>query len=177
MPRIVFLDTETTGLHTKDGHRIIEIACLEMIDRKLTDRKLHHYLNPERSIDPKASEVHGITNEMVQGKPLFREIMPELKDFILGDQCIMHNAEFDMNHVDNELSIMNAGWKMKDVCEVMCTLRACWDMDKVWYKKGYKLDNLIEKYGIVVDRKFHGRLLDCQILAKVYLKFTEKWYL
>jgi DNA polymerase-3 subunit epsilon len=102
--RQVVLDTETTGLNSKEGHRIIEIGCVELVNRRLTDRQFHMYINPERHIDDGAIEVHGITNEFLVDKPLFKDVVDDFIDFIRGAELIIHNAPFDVGFIDNELS-------------------------------------------------------------------------
>lgn len=175
--RKVFLDTETTGLFTKDGHRIIDIACIEMINRKLTGRVLHQFFNPEFPIDPRAEAVHGMNNKMLEEKPKFATIIPELKDFLMGAEVVAHNMQFDMEHVNNELRIAGAGWLLGDICSPMCTLKMAWAMDKVHMVKGYSLDKLKEKYRVEIPREVHGALVDASILAEVYLRFTKPWYM
>jgi DNA polymerase III subunit epsilon len=195
--RQIFIDTETTGLDPLKGHRIIELAAVEMIDRKLTGNNFHAYINPERKIDPGAAAVHGITDEMVKCKPLFKDIADDFIEFIYGEgflfpgslidnrkdvsELIMHNAKFDMGHINNEFNLLNKETGEEKYINsntlIKCTLQMAWAMDGVEYVKGYKLDQLMIKYGINIERKDHGALLDATILAHVYLAMTKKWYL
>src|SRR4051812_7617300 len=117
--RQIVLDTETTGLETKEGHRIIEIGCLELINRKFTGRKYHQYINPERDIDEGAIAVHGITNQFLQDKPVFSVVVDEFMDFIKGAELIIHNAPFDVGFINYELNRSSKRWKpLNDYCHV-----------------------------------------------------------
>jgi len=169
--RIVVLDTETTGLSTQDGHRIIEIGCVELINRKLTHNHYHVYINPERKIDAGAMEVHGITNEFLQDKPLFKDIAADFLKFIRGAELVIHNAPFDIGFMDYEFDILDAGiGKTNDFCTVFDSL--------VYARKKHpgqrnSLDALCKRYGIDNShRELHGALLDSEILADVYLLIT-----
>ncbi len=169
--RIVVLDTETTGLSTQDGHRIIEIGCVELINRKLTHNHYHVYINPERQIDAGAMEVHGITNEFLQDKPLFKDIAADFLKFIRGAELVIHNAPFDIGFMDYEFDILDAGiGKTNDFCTVFDSL--------VYARKKHpgqrnSLDALCKRYGIDNShRELHGALLDSEILADVYLLMT-----
>ena len=119
-----------------------------MINRKLTGRVLHQFFNPEFPIDPRAEAVHGMNNKMLEEKPKFATIIPELKDFLMGAEVVAHNMQFDMEHVNNELRIAGAGWLLGDICSPMCTLKMAWAMDKVHMVKGYSLDKLKEKFPV-----------------------------
>ncbi|GFO72560.1 DNA polymerase III subunit epsilon [Bathymodiolus japonicus methanotrophic gill symbiont] len=168
--RQVVLDTETTGLNTKEGHRIIEIGCVELVNRRLTDRQFHMYINPERHIDDGAIEVHGITNEFLLDKPLFKDVVDDFVDFIHGAELIIHNAPFDVGFIDHEFSLVNSAVKTKDICTVFDSL--------VYARKKHpgqrnSLDALCKRYGIDNShRDLHGALLDAEILSDVYLLMT-----
>lgn len=169
--RQVVLDTETTGLNPKDGHRIIEIGCVELVNRRLTDRQFHMYINPERLIDDGAIEVHGITNEFLQDKPLFKDVVDDFVDFIRGAELIIHNAPFDVGFIDNEFELVNSAVKhVNDICTVFDSL--------VYARKKHpgqrnSLDALCKRYGIDNShRDLHGALLDSEILSDVYLLMT-----
>ncbi|MFZ5699076.1 MAG: DNA polymerase III subunit epsilon [Pseudomonadota bacterium] len=168
--RQVVLDTETTGLEPHLDHRIIEIGCIEMVDRRPTGRVFHRYLNPEREIDAGAIEVHGITNEFLADKPRFADIVDELMDFIRGAQLIIHNAPFDVAFLNAELARLGGRSLIADQCAVLDTLalaRSCHPGQR------NSLDALCKRY--MVDnsqRTLHGALLDAEILADVYLAMT-----
>ncbi|MBE0470338.1 MAG: DNA polymerase III subunit epsilon [Methyloprofundus sp.] len=169
--RQVVLDTETTGLNPKEGHRIIEIGCVELINRRLTDRKFHMYINPERKIDQGAIEVHGITNESLQDKPLFKDVADDFLDFIRGAELIIHNAPFDIGFMDHEFALLEQGiGKTEEFCTVFDSL--------VYARKKHpgqrnSLDALCKRYGIDNShRDLHGALLDAEILSDVYLLMT-----
>lgn len=169
--RQIVLDTETTGLSTKDGHRIIEIGCVELIHRKLTGKTFHVYLNPKRAIDEGAMRVHGITNEFVADKPYFEQIANEFKQFIQGAELIIHNAPFDLGFLDYELSLLSDLWgTVRDHCKVVDTLVMARDKHP---GQRNNLDALCKRYDINNEhRAFHGALLDASILAEVYLAMT-----
>jgi len=169
--RIVVLDTETTGLSTKDGHRIIEIGCVELINRRLTGRRFHTYINPERKIDEGAMAVHGISNEFLDDKPLFRQISAEFIAFIENAELVIHNAPFDVGFINNEFSLLDNDTKtIADFCLVFDSL--------VYARKKHpgqrnSLDALCKRYGIDNShRELHGALLDAEILADVFLFMT-----
>ena len=169
--RIVVLDTETTGLSTKEGHRIIEIGCVELINRRLTGKRFHAYLNPERKIDDGAIAVHGISNEFLDDKPLFKHISAEFIAFIQNAELVIHNAPFDVGFIDNEFSLLEDDTKtLADFCLVFDTL--------VYARKKHpgqrnSLDALCKRYGIDNShRELHGALLDAEILAEVFLLMT-----
>jgi DNA polymerase-3 subunit epsilon len=169
--RQIVLDTETTGLETSQGHRLIEIGCVELVNRKLTGRHFHQYLNPEREIDSGAMEVHGITNEMVADKPLFGVVVDELLDFIRGAELIIHNAPFDIGFLNYELQLLNrVDERIESICSVIDTLVMARQRHP-----GQKnnLDALCQRYGVDnSQRELHGALLDAEILADVYLLMT-----
>ncbi len=169
--RQIVLDTETTGIDPKQGHRIIEIGCVELINRKLTGNTFHTYVNPMREIEAEAIEVHGITNEFLIGKPLFKDVAHEFIDFIKGSELIIHNAPFDIGFMDHEFALMQAKLpKTHDICSVLDTLVMARRM-----RPGQKnnLDALCRFYNVDnTHRTYHGALLDSEILADVYLYMT-----
>lgn len=169
--RQVVLDTETTGLEPSQGHRIIEIGCVELVNRRLTGRHYHQYINPEREVDQGAMEVHGITNEFLADKPLFAQIVDEFMAFIDGAELVIHNAPFDVGFMDHELAIYNGQYtKTRDYCGVVDSLVLA--RDKHPGQKN-NLDALCKRYGIENShRELHGALLDAEILADVYLVMT-----
>ena len=167
--RQVVLDTETTGIG--EGHRIIEIGCVEVIERKLTGRHYHVYINPQRPIDEEAAEVHGITNEWLeeQGAPVFAQIADDFRNFISGAVLVIHNAAFDVGMMDAEFSRLNLS-PTREFCGVLDTLLLARDMHP---GARNSLDALCKRYGIDNShRELHGALLDSEILADVYLIMT-----
>jgi DNA polymerase-3 subunit epsilon len=169
--RQIILDTETTGLDPNQGHRIIEIAAIEMINRRLTGNFFHRYLNPERDIDAGAMQVHGITPEFLQDKPRFCDIAQEFADFIQGAELIIHNAPFDVSFINVELSLAQMNSLVHWCTEVTCTLV----MAKALHPgQRNNLDALCKRYGVDnASRTFHGALLDCELLSAVYLSLTR----
>lgn len=169
--RQVVLDTETTGLSTADDHRIIEIGCVELINRKLTGATFHQYINPEREIDAGAMEVHGISNESLLDKPKFADIADEFMAFIEGAELIIHNAAFDVGFLDHELAkIKTEKRRINDVSTILDTLKLA--RDKHPGQKN-NLDALCRRYEVDnSNRELHGALLDSEILADVYLAMT-----
>ena len=168
--RQIVLDTETTGLEPRAGHRIIEIGAVELEKRKLTGRHYHRYINPERDIDEGAQEVHGITLESLQGKPLFADIAEEFIDFVRGAELIIHNAPFDVGFLDNELALLGHDLRIDQLCTVVDSLVLARQRHP-----GQKnnLDALCKRYGVDnSQRDLHGALLDAEILADVYLVMT-----
>ncbi|MFT5133651.1 MAG: DNA polymerase-3 subunit epsilon, partial [Gammaproteobacteria bacterium] len=169
--RQIILDTETTGLEPKQGHRIIEIGCVEIVNRRKTEALFHQYLNPQREIEDGAFDVHGLSNEFLADKPLFAEIAQELIDFIRDSEVIIHNAPFDIAFIDAELKRMGKQWgKMENYCRVLDTLTMARQLHP-----GQKnsLDALCSRYEIDnSQRDLHGALLDAQILLEVYLAMT-----
>ncbi len=170
MNRKIILDTETTGLDFTRNHRVIEIGCIEIIDRKYTGKIFHCYLNPLREIDQGAISIHGITNEFLKDKPLFCNIKDDLLAFISGSELIIHNASFDVGFIENEFSKSKHKINLNNICKIFDTL--------VYAKKlhpGQKnnLDALCKRYNIDnKNRDFHGALLDARILGDVYLAMT-----
>jgi DNA polymerase III subunit epsilon len=169
--RQIILDTETTGLNVSEGHRLIEIGCLEMINRKLTGKRFHTYLNPEREVDAGALAVHGINNFFLKDKPVFAEIVADLINFIKDSELIIHNAVFDVNFINYELSLLKDNWKkVADYCQIIDTLEMA---RKRHVGQRNSLDALCKRYGIDnTSRDLHGALLDAQLLAQVYLSMT-----
>ncbi|HLA75037.1 MAG TPA: DNA polymerase III subunit epsilon [Gammaproteobacteria bacterium] len=169
--RQIVLDTETTGLEPSQGHRIIEIGCVELVNRRLTGNQFHHYLQPDRPIDPGAIEVHGITNEFLVDKPRFKDIADEFIDFIKGAELIIHNAAFDVGFINSEFRRLDEN--LSDIarhCKVLCTLILARQLHP-----GQKntLDALCKRYTVDnSQRQKHGALLDAEILADVYLAMT-----
>lgn len=170
--RQVVLDTETTGLDPKSGHRIIEIGCVELLNRKLTGRHYHQYVNPERVVDDGAIEVHGITNEFLADKPVFAQIADEFMAFCEGAELVIHNAPFDVGFIDWELKRLGSPrWrKVTAHCGVLDTLTLA--REKHPGQKN-NLDALCKRYFVDnSQRDLHGALLDAEILADVYLTMT-----
>jgi len=169
--RQIVLDTETTGLDPRHGHRIIEVACIEMENRRLTGRHLHKYINPEREIDEGAQAVHGITLEFLADKPKFMDIVDEFLDFINGAELIIHNAPFDLGFLNAELLRLDRV-PVETVCNgVTDTLRMAKDLHP---GKRNSLDALCERYEIDnSQRTLHGALLDTELLAEVFLAMTR----
>lgn len=169
--RQVVLDTETTGLETSQGHRIIEIGCVELIDRRITDKHWHFYINPEREIDVGAFAVHGISNEYLQDKPLFADVAQEFVDYINGAELVIHNATFDVGFLDHEFAKLDGeSIRISSICGVLDTLVMA--RQKHPGQKN-NLDALCRRYFIDNSlRSLHGALLDARILADVYLAMT-----
>jgi DNA polymerase-3 subunit epsilon len=170
--RQIVLDTETTGLEVRQGHRLIEIACVEMVERRLTGRHYQTYLNPERAIDEGARQVTGIEDEFLLDKPRFGEVVDEFLAFVDGAELIIHNASFDIGFLDAELARLNSGaGRMTDRCSVLDTL--------VMARERYpgqrnSLDALCKRLGVDNSRRdLHGGLIDAQLLTDVYLAMTS----
>lgn len=171
MSRKIILDTETTGLEPEKGHRIIEVGCLEMVNRRITGSTFHRFINPQRDIERDAEDVHGITNEFVQDKPLFRDIIDELIEYIDGAELVIHNAPFDVNFLNHEFDWAGKRYKkIEDYCSVFDTL--------VFARRKHpgqrnSLDALCSRYHVDnSNRELHGALLDAELLAQVYLLLT-----
>lgn len=168
--RQIILDTETTGIGHEHGHRVIEIGCVELIDRKLTGKHYHVYLNPQREVDDGAFRVHGISTEFLRDKPLFSDVLSEFLQFIGGAELIIHNAAFDVGFLNSELR--HAQWKKKldEYCTVLDTLVLAREKHP---GQRNSLDALCKRYDIDnSNRQLHGALLDAEILAYVYLAMT-----
>jgi DNA polymerase III subunit epsilon len=171
--RQITLDTETTGLLYYKGHRIIEIGCVEIINRKITGKFFHTYINPERNIDEDAKKITGVTEYFLKDKPKFKEIVKDFLNFINNtDEIIIHNSNFDTNFINNELKIINHD--IKNISEIFKILDTLNFARKIHPGKKNSLDALCLRYNVDLDkRKFHGALLDANLLAEVYLKMTE----
>lgn len=169
--RQIVLDTETTGLDPALGHRIIELGCVELVNRKHSGRHLHIYLNPEREVDAGALEVHGLTNDFLADKPLFASIAETFLDFVKDAELIIHNAPFDIGFLDHELSLLNKAYgPMTEYCSVLDTLAMA---RKKHPGQKNNLDALCKRYQVDnSDRELHGALKDAEILADVYLMMT-----
>lgn len=169
--RQIVLDTETTGLEPSEGHKIIEIGCVELIDRRLTGNHYHQYINPQREVDEGAIEVHGITNEFLEDKPYFEDIAQEFIDYIAGAELIIHNAAFDVGFINHELRQLDGSWSPVDqLCKITDTLKMA---RKMHPGQRNSLDALCKRYEVDnSQRDLHGALLDSEILADVYLAMT-----
>jgi DNA polymerase-3 subunit epsilon len=169
--RQIVLDTETTGLDPRQGHRIIEIGCVEVVNRQLTHRHFHIYLNPEREVEDGATNVHGLTWDDLRQKPRFREIAAEFLDFIRGAELIIHNAPFDLAFLDYELTLAGLPLLTQGDIAVTDTLRFARELHP---GKRNGLDALCERYEIDNSKRtLHGALLDAELLAEVYLAMTR----
>lgn len=169
--RSIVLDTETTGLDTEQGHRIIEIGCVELIDRRLTGNNFHQYTNPGREIDEAAQEVHGISQQFLEDKPAFSNIVDEFLEFVKGAELIIHNAPFDIGFLNYEMSLAKRDLgQMEEFCTVVDTLLMARQLHP---GQRNNLDALCKRYNIDnSQRTLHGALLDAEILADVYLAMT-----
>ena len=172
MERLIVLDTETTGLDVDSGHKIIEIGCIEIIDRSITDNSFHKYINPQRLIDEKAYEVHGISNEDLKDKPIFNDIIDEFVLYIADSPLIIHNAPFDLGFLKSEYIQSNHDdAALENSREIIDTLKIA---RKASPGKRNTLDALCSRYSVDnTDRSLHGALLDAQLLANVYLRMTQ----
>ena len=172
MERLIVLDTETTGLDVDDGHKVIEIGCVEIIDRNISSDVFHEYINPKRLIDEKAFEVHGISNESLEGKPIFSEIINKFMDYVSDSALIIHNAPFDLGFLRSELNF--SGEDPDNISikrEILDTLKMA---RKAFPGKRNSLDALCSRYSVDnTDRNLHGALLDARLLANVYLRMTQ----
>ncbi len=169
--RQIILDTETTGLNARSGDRIIEIGCVELVNRRLTGNNLHFYVNPERDSDPGALAVHGLTTEFLRDKPKFAEIAAELLDFVRDAELIIHNAPFDIGFLDAELRLLGLPAFTKHCGEIIDTLVQA---KQIFPGKRNSLDALCDRFGISnAHRTLHGALLDSELLAEVYLAMTR----
>jgi len=169
--RQIVLDTETTGLEPSQGHRIIEIGCIELINRRPTGNHFHQYLQPDRDIDAAAVEIHGITTEFLADKPRFADVVEEFLAFIRGAELIIHNAPFDVGFINHELKSLGKGYgPLGDYCTVLDTLEHA---RRLHPGQRNNLDALCKRYDIDNShRELHGALLDAEILADVYLAMT-----
>ena len=169
--RQIIVDTETTGLEPEQGHRIIEIGCVEVLNRRPTGKTFHRYIQPDREVDPGALEVHGITNEFLRNQPRFHEISAELIEFIAGAELVIHNAPFDVAFLDAELArLPGPARRVAHLCQVLDTLALARQRHP---GQRNNLDALCKRYGVDnSNREFHGALLDARILLDVYLAMT-----
>jgi DNA polymerase-3 subunit epsilon len=167
----IVLDTETTGLEVSKGHRVIEIGCVELVNRRRTNRTFHRYIQPDRDIDPGAEEVHGITRQRLADAPRFPEIADEFIEFVSGAELIIHNADFDVGFLNSELKLAAKKiTKIADCCAVVDTLSLARHLHP---GQRNNLDALCKRYFVDnTGRDFHGALLDAQLLADVYLAMT-----
>lgn len=168
--RQIVLDTETTGIDPSEGHRIIEIGCVELMERQLTGRNYHVYINPEREVEAEAITVHGITNEFLADKPKFAEVADEFFEFIKGAELVIHNAAFDVGFMDSEFARLKPVRKTADHCGIVDSLAIA---RKKHPGQKNNLDALCKRYGVDnSNRDLHGALLDAEILADVFLLLT-----
>jgi DNA polymerase III subunit epsilon len=168
--RQVVLDTETTGLEVEQRHRVIEIGCVELFNRRLTGRTYHQYLNPQRDIDEGAQQVHGLTRERLAREPTFAEVHAQFLEFIRGAELIIHNAPFDIAFLNAELAHIEFAQQVSDLCRVLDTLALARQMHP---GQRNNLDALCKRYSVDNShRDYHGALLDARILAEVYLAMT-----
>ena len=165
----IILDTETTGLSVKDGHRLVEIGCIELENLIPTNNKFHCYLNPERKVSEKALEVHGYTDEFLSSKKKFKEVVQEFLDFINGKRLIIHNAEFDLSHLNNELKIIGKETLKNEIVDTLQLAR-----DK-YPGSSLSLDALCKRYKIDNSKRVqHTALIDCDLLSKVYVNLIDQ---
>ena len=171
MSRQIVLDTETTGLEPSQGHRIIEVGCVELVNRRLTGNNYHQYLQPDREIDEGALQVHGISNEFLQDKPRFSDIADDFMNYLKGAELVIHNAPFDVGFLDHELKLLGDDrGVISDHCGVTDTLLMA---RKMHPGQKNNLDALCKRYDVSnTHRDLHGALLDAEILAEVYLRMT-----
>ena len=165
----IILDTETTGLSVKDGHRLVEIGCIELENLIPTNNRFHCYLNPERKVSEKALEVHGYTDEFLSSKKKFKEVVQEFLDFINGKRLIIHNAEFDLSHLNNELKIIGKETLKNEIVDTLQLAR-----DK-YPGSSLSLDALCKRYRIDNSKRVqHTALIDCDLLSKVYVNLIDQ---
>ncbi|QOL25200.1 DNA polymerase III subunit epsilon [Thalassotalea sp. LPB0316] len=171
--RLVILDTETTGINPREGHRIVEIGCVEMINRQLTGRNYHVYINPQFEMEQEVIDVHGLTNEFLADKPLFADVAQDFIDFIHGAELVIHNAKFDVGFMDHEFNMVGRGLpNTADICKITDTLMTSKDE----FGSPKTLDFLAKHYRVdgLIDRTYHGALIDAQLLAFVYIEMTRR---
>ena len=165
----IVLDTETTGLSVKEGHRIVEIGCIELKDLIPTKNKFHCYLNPERKVSEKALEVHGYTDEFLSNKKKFKEMVDEFLNFIKDKRLIIHNAEFDLSHLNNELKIIGKEPIKNEIVDTLVLAR------NKFPGSSLSLDSLCKRYRIDNSKRVqHTALIDCDLLAKVYINLIDQ---
>lgn len=168
--RQLVLDTETTGLAVEQGHRIIEVGIIELVNRRATGNHFHRYVNPEREVDAGAVQVHGITNDFLADKPRFAEIAVDLWDWLAGDELIIHNAPFDVGFLDTEFRLSAVGKPLAQACTITDTVQMA---RKLHPGQKASLDALCKRYNVDnSNRDYHGALLDARLLADVYLAMT-----
>lgn len=169
--RQIVLDTETTGLSAEEGHRIIEIGCLEISNRRLSGAHFHRYLNPEREVDQGAAAVHGLTLDKLREYPRFQDVALEFLEFVRGAEVIIHNAAFDVGFLNHELARLGEAWgRVEDYCQIFDTLKLARDLHP---GQRNSLDALCKRYEVDnAHRALHGALLDAELLADVYLAMT-----
>jgi DNA polymerase-3 subunit epsilon len=171
MSRQIVLDTETTGLNAKLGDRVIEIGCVEILSRQVTERHFHAYVNPGRDIEEGAAKVHGVTREFLADKPRFTEVAKDFVEYVRGAEIIIHNADFDVEFLDLELGLAGAGRLLDHIAKVTDTLALARELHP---GKRNSLDALCERYLIDnSNRTLHGALLDARLLAECYLAMTR----
>ena len=165
----ITLDTETTGISVKEGHRIVEIGCIELENLVPTQKKFHCYLNPERKVSEKARKIHGYSDEFLSDQKKFKEIVDEFLNFIDGKRLVIHNAEFDITHLNHELKLIGKGKIENDIVDTLALAR-----DK-FPGSSNSLDGLCKKYGIDNSKRVqHSALVDCDLLAKVYINLIDQ---
>ena len=165
----IVLDTETTGISVKEGHRIVEIGCIELENLIPTKNKFHCYLNPEREVSQKAFEVHGYSNEFLSEKKKFKQVVDEFLIFIKDKRLIIHNADFDLSHLNNELKIAGKGKLSNEIVDTLELARNKFPGSSV------SLDALCKRYGVDNSKRTnHTALIDCDLLAKVYINLTDQ---
>ncbi len=165
----VVLDTETTGLKVSEGHRIVEIGCIELKDLIPTKNRFHHYLNPERKVSNDAFKVHGYTDEFLSKQKKFSEIVDEFLNFIKGKRLVIHNSEFDLSHLNNELKILGKGIIKEEVIDTLKVARSKFPGSSI------SLDALCKRYNIDNSRREkHNAVIDCELLSKVYINLLDQ---
>jgi DNA polymerase-3 subunit epsilon len=169
--RQIILDTETTGLAPEEGHRVIEIGCIELVNRRITERRFHCFLNPDREIDAGAAQVHGITLDKLRESPRFADVVVDFLDFVRGAEVVIHNAAFDVGFLDAELARLGAAWgRLEDYSRIFDTLKLARELHP---GQRNSLDALCKRYEIDNNhRTLHGALLDAELLADVFLAMT-----
>lgn len=175
--RLIILDTETTGINPREGHRIVEIGCVEMVNRQLTGRNYHVYVKPmaygmQMVMEQEVINIHGLTDDFLQDKPVFEQVGQEFVDFIKGARLVIHNAKFDVGFMDHEFAMVPGLPKTTDICSVTDTLK----VSKDEFGSPKTLDYLARFYKVdkLIDRTYHGALIDAQLLAFVYIEMTRE---
>ena len=175
--RLIILDTETTGINPREGHRIVEIGCVEMVNRQLTGRNYHVYVKPmaygmQMVMEQEVINIHGLTDDFLKDKPTFEQVAHDFIDFIKGARLVIHNAKFDVGFMDHEFSMLRGLPKTEDICTITDTLK----VSKDEFGSPKTLDYLARFYKVdkLVDRTYHGALIDAQLLAFVYIEMTRK---